>query len=82
MKSEDWTTGFPLDADWPQTLHEDPPGYHEAIWTFGHDPKSDNPLGFARTGSDVAAAIKNGIRSELKAELGSDHLGRMKLISD
>jgi hypothetical protein len=39
MKSEDWTAGFPLDADWPQTLHEDPPGYHEAIWTFGHDPK-------------------------------------------
>ena len=33
-----WSGGFPLETDWPQTAHKDPPGFHEAIWTWGYDP--------------------------------------------
>lgn len=36
--SLDWTAGFPTEVDWPQTKHKDPPGFHEAIWTWGYDP--------------------------------------------
>ncbi len=36
--SPDWTAGFPAEVDWPQTERKDPPGFHEAIWTWGYDP--------------------------------------------
>ena len=35
-----WTAGYPVEVDWPQTGAKDPPGYHEAIWTWGYDPAS------------------------------------------
>lgn len=34
----DWTAGFPAEVDWPQTERKHPPGFHEAIWTWGYDP--------------------------------------------
>jgi hypothetical protein len=36
--SRDWSAGFPAEVDWPQTERKDPPGFHEAIWTWGYDP--------------------------------------------
>jgi hypothetical protein len=38
-------------------------------------------LGFARTGTDVAAAIRAAIESELAHELDRDHFSRVKLAS-
>lgn len=35
-------------------------------------------LGFARTGSDVAAAIETAIDKHLRPALASDHLGRLR----
>ncbi|MET0628868.1 MAG: hypothetical protein ABW033_10460 [Acidimicrobiia bacterium] len=40
MTATAWTAGFPVEAGLPQTVRKDPPGFHEAIWTWGYDPSA------------------------------------------
>jgi hypothetical protein len=43
--------------------------------------ESARALGFARTGGDIAAAMKKALQTELRDRIRVDHLNRIQLIS-